>query len=106
MEPTTCDGTDHAAYPPVPGEPAAPLAVTPGGLGGATKSLGTILQATFFINLHVAALERMGDGKRHAFRAWLCFAVDLLLRLVVLVLLIAIALAVAWKTLAPLPHGW
>lgn len=58
-----------------------------------------VLEAAYFLALH----ERAGDPDKHPRRATMCFALDFALRLLASVLLLAIAVVVAWKSLSPLP---
>lgn len=90
------DEASPASYPPEPGDaPALPVTAD----AGATRALAKLLTLSPFLDLH----DRAGHGVDHHLRSQLCFALDLVLRLVVVVVLLAILIAIAWKTLAPLP---
>lgn len=68
---------------------------------GATRALAAFLKLYPFLDLH----DRAGANADHRVRGWVCFSLDLCLRLVVVVLIVAVILAIAWKTLAPFPPG-
>lgn len=92
------DPTTPANYPPTD-EDAFSGAIT--GDGGTTRFLTRLVRMTPFLDLH----DRARKGKKGSrARGVLCFALDCLIRLIVVGLLLAIIGAVAWKTLAPLPH--
>lgn len=78
------------------------LAVTPQTDAGTTRALAKLLRASPFLDLH----ERAGNPTDHRFRGTVCFLLDLATRLVVVVLLLGVLAAIAWKTLAPLPDLW
>ena len=44
------------------------------------------------------------EGQKLGFRGWLAFFLEIILNVVVLAIVIGIAAAVAWKTLAPIPR--
>lgn len=44
-----------------------------------------------------------GDGAPHRGRQRLCFALDIAIRLLVMLILLAIITGIAWKALAPFP---
>lgn len=79
--------TDDASFGPV-------------GDAGTTGALAHLLRRTPFLDLH----ERAGSPADHRFRGWLCFSLDFVVRLLIVVLILGIIAAVAWKTLAPLPN--
>ncbi len=93
------DESAPANFPALPEE--APRLST-GADAGATQALAGFLKLTPFIDLH----QKAGDESGHRFRGWLCFTLDTLIRLVVIVLILAIIVTVAWKTLAPVPVPW
>jgi hypothetical protein len=70
------------------------------GDAGATGALAKLLRRTPFLDLH----ERAGSPTDHRLRGWLCFCLDLGVRIVVVLLILSIIGALAWKTLAPLPQ--
>ena len=90
------DETKPAAYPPSSDDETP--AVPPSADAGTTRALAALLKLTPFLDLHRAA-----NNEGHRFRGWLCFTLDLLLRLLVVGLLVCMIGAIAWKTLAPLP---
>jgi hypothetical protein len=73
----------------------------PDGAGGATGQLWKLLTQHPFLDLY----DRHAKSVLTTRGKW-CFAAEFVLRLVVLLILLAIIVAVAWKTLAPLPHLW
>jgi hypothetical protein len=89
------DESVPASYPADPQEPSLP----PGTDAGATKALAGFLKLTPFLDLH----QKAGGDAGHRFRGWLCFALEMVLRAVVIGLLLAIIVTVAWKTLTPIP---
>lgn len=64
---------------------------------GATRALASLLKLSPFLDL-----DERASGES-AWRRRLCFALDLLVRLAVVVVLVGVIGAVAWKVLAPLP---
>ncbi len=96
-EPAPTESGPPAGFPIDPEDetPAAPPSVD----AGTTRALARLLKASPFLDLH----ERAGNPTDHRFRGWLCFCLDLLLRLMVVGLLVLVISAIAWKTLAPLP---
>jgi hypothetical protein len=74
----------------------------PAGEGGTAKALAKLLQQSPFLDLH----ERAGSPADHRLRGGACFVTDFVLRLAVVVLLLAVIAAVAWRALAPLPKLW
>lgn len=89
------DDAHPAAYPPTPGEDDPRL--PPSTDAGSTGALARLLRQTYFLNLYGAF------SREHRGLHYFCFAIDFLIRLVVVSLLVAIIAVVAWKTLAPLP---
>lgn len=95
----TPDEANPATYPPGPDDgltPALPLESD----AGATRALAALLGMTPFLDLH----DRAGGDS--VARRRICFAVDFLLRLVVVTLLVAVIALVVWKLLAPFPSLW
>jgi hypothetical protein len=92
------DGKNPAVYPASTDEKTAPLPAAAD--GGTTRTLSWLLTTAPFTSLH----QRAGEPDKHRWRGWICFVTDYLLRLAVVVLLLAIVAAVAWKTLVPLPN--
>lgn len=87
-----------AGFPASDGDQTTPELATTSD-AGATRALAILLRLTPCLDLH----KRAGDVDRHPKRGMLCFALDLFIRCLAVLLLIAIVAAVAWKTLAPLP---
>lgn len=85
----------------LPVDPNEPLAIDPAVDAGATRTLFRLLSARPFSDLY----QKVGAGNLK-FRGWVCFVFDFLFRLAVILLLIGIIFAVAWKTFAPLPPFW
>ncbi len=97
-EPTP-DEAVPGRYPVAPDdEPAVPQ----GADAGTTRALARLLKASPFLDLH----ERAGNPIDHRLRGGLCFALDFIVRLVAVALLLGVLMAIAWKTLAPLPDLW
>jgi hypothetical protein len=65
--------------------------------GGSARALARLLTATPFLDL----CDRAKGG---TYLKAICITLDMVVRAVVLSLLLGILGAVAWKTLAPLPH--
>jgi hypothetical protein len=95
-DPQSLDESQPAAYPP-DDEDDGPLGVAAD--GGTTQALTRLLKLSPCLDLH----RRAGETQDHALRGHLCFALDLAIRILAYLLLLAILGAVAWKTLAPLP---
>lgn len=91
------DPDEPANYPP---NPEDDLFRGSGVDGGTTRILTRLLRASPCLDLDDRA------GGQHALRRRICFALDLIFRLVVWAVLLAVIAAVAWKTLAPLPDLW
>jgi hypothetical protein len=68
--------------------------------GGTTGTLLNILSRHPFLGIYEKTADRGDLGTRGR----VCFALEVILTIVVLALVLAIIAAVAWKTLAPLPH--
>jgi hypothetical protein len=68
--------------------------------GGSGRLLAKLLTSTPFMDLHDRVTAK---GSLTLFK-FICAALELMVRIVVVSLLIGIAACVAWKTLAPLPH--
>lgn len=66
--------------------------------GGTTRLLARLLRVSPFLALDERA------GGHHPRRRMICFTFDFLLRGLIYLILLAIIVAVAWKTLAPLPE--
>ena len=88
------DEAHPASYPPTQ-EDEFPAATD----GGGTRVLSRLLTRSPFLDLH----KRAGNESAHPKREMLCFSLDLVVRIVAVVLILGIVIAVAWKTLAPLP---
>ena len=67
-----------------------------------TRVLVRLLSWTPFLDLH----QRAPYPESHHVRAELCFALDLLVRAVVIGTAFFVLMAIAWKAVAPLPHLW
>ena len=90
------DESSPASYPPDPNDtPALPVDTD----AGATRALSALLKLSPFLDLH----QKAGMTADHPVRERVCFFFDFLIRLVVVVILLAVIVAIAWKTLAPLP---
>ncbi|HEX7167545.1 MAG TPA: hypothetical protein VF230_11250 [Acidimicrobiales bacterium] len=105
--PTDGDTSQPIEPQPDPGEPASypaddTAALPPGADSGATRALAGLLKLSPFLDLH----DRAGTSEDHRFRAWVCFVLDGIVRFVVVALLLGVIVALAWKTLAPLPDFW
>jgi hypothetical protein len=85
--------------------------------GGSSQLLAFLHRRTPFMDLFCGTATRVRTettplAQVAAFRLahhrmfWLCFTLDLLLRALVTLALVCVAVAVAWKTLAPLPGIW
>lgn len=95
-ETPTPDESHPAAFPTTPTDMVGALPSTTD--AGTTRALANLLRLSPFLDLY----ERVGNGKLDA-KGRVCFLLDLVVRLVVVGLLLGTILAVAWKTLAPLP---
>jgi len=87
-----------AVYPASDGDQTSPD-VPATSDAGTTRALSALLRLSPFLDLH----RKAGDEDRHRKRGTMCFFLDLAVRVVTILLLLAILTAVAWKTLAPLP---
>lgn len=83
-----------AAFPADPSNDAPGVPTLPHD-GGTTRFLAALLTQSPFLDLHDRAA---GDP---AFRRRLCFGLDLIYRVLIYTLILAIVAGVAWKTLAP-----
>ena len=93
-ESSVVDENAAAAYPADPAEPAAPPASA-----GASTALARLLRRTPFPDLH----DRAQTAEVRGLTWWVCFILDLLVRVVTVAVLIGVLAGVAWKTLAPFP---
>lgn len=67
---------------------------------GATRALTRFIKtSTPFRDLYAAS-----DKQNKAFRGWLCFYLDLAVRLIAVLILLGIVAGVAWKAIGPLPR--
>jgi hypothetical protein len=74
--------------------------IPPSADGGTTRTLLSLLSRHPFWSLYVTT----HGIQKLPVRAWACFVLDVLFRLAVVTILLGVIAAVAWKTLAPLPH--
>lgn len=83
-------------------------------MGGVAGALAWVVRGTFCMDLFLFAAERTRFGTTRTARAvdlrdahpwWygICFYVDLGLRVIAALALVAVVLSVAYKTVAPLP---
>src|SRR4051794_19673847 len=96
------DPEHPANYPPEPRESSAvpPAPPAPDAAGGALGALSWLLFVSPFTDLYRRAY---GVETRHAKLKGFCFAFDFVVRLLVTLLLLALAAALAYKALAPFP---
>jgi len=84
-------------YPPVPSEPASPKQNPLGTDGGPANPLAKLILLRPFVDLN----GRMKDSR--GWKGTLCFLTEYVLTLIVYLVIVAVLVVIAEKTLSPLP---
>src|SRR5687768_12913631 len=95
---------ENAGFPLDEDDPGRSPYLPPSADSGATRALASLMGLTPFLDLHKHFAKRTTANTDRS--RLVCFTLDLLLRLTVVLLILFILAAFAWKTLAPLPEPW